>query len=392
MEPSQSRPARGRVEYEVIIRQIAALPYRARGQGIDAPVDVLLVTSRESRRWVIPKGNPESGLAPHAAAAKEAEEEAGVRGPVCPTPLGSYRYRKRRKTGASLMFDVDVYPLSVSQELGEWKEATERERRWFSLADAAQAVEERDLADLIRSFNATEFNGAARRATMLSMVAEKSKVGPMFAWFQRLLPKTGGFFELFEAHATSVVAAANAVGRLFEGGPGRAEHIREINEREHDADNIIRQVLHLVRCTFLTPFDRSSITSLIASMDDAIDEMHAAANAVDLYDFDAVEPEMRDMAAIIVDSARLVAEAMPLLRDVGANGGRLHELTERLVRMEGHADEIHRAGLKRAFQRFSRDEAMAFTVRREIFKHLERIVDAFEDVANEIDGIVIDHA
>lgn len=368
------------------------MPYRARGQSIDAPVDVLLVTSRESKRWVIPKGNPEGGLPPHVAAGKEAKEEAGVLGAVCPTPLGSYRYRKRRKTGASLMLDVDVYPLSVSQELPEWKEAHERERRWFSLAEAASMVEEDDLADLMRSFNSTEFNAAARRAGMLSVLAEKSKVGPMFAWFQRLLPTTGGFFELFEAHATSVVAAANAIGRLFNDGKARSEHIREIHEREHDADDIIRQMLHLVRRTFLTPFDRSAITSLIGSMDDAVDEMQAAANAVDLYGLPEFEPEMRDMVAIIVDSARLVAEAMPLLRDVAGNGQRLHELTERLVRMEGHADQIHSAGVKSSFQRYGHGEPMEFIVRREIYKHLERIVDAFEDVANEIDGIVIDHA
>ena len=83
---------------------------------------------------------------------------------------------------------------------------------------------------------------------------------------------------------------------------------------------------------------------------------------------------------------------MPLLRDVGRNGARLHELTERLVRMEGQADEIHAAGLKRAFQEYGETSAIRFIVAREIFKHLERIVDAFEDVANEIDGIVIDHA
>ena len=110
--------------------------------------------------------------------------------------------------------------------------------------------------------------------------------------------------------------------------------------------------------------------------------------------YETVQLEMRDMVAIIIDCGRLMSEALPLLRNVGPNGGRLHELTERLVRMEGHADEIHRAGLKAAFQRFgsTADGAMQFTVRREIYKHLERIVDAFEDVANEIDGIVIDHA
>ena len=377
---------------ESIIRQIAALPYRTAGRALDAPVSILLVTSRETKRWVIPKGNLNTGADPHLAAAQEAEEEAGVLGVVCPTPLGSYRYRKRRGSGASLMADVEVYPLSVSEELAEWKEQGERERRWFSLAEAAGAVEEPDLSYLIRTFGATEFNRATRRTSMFGVVAEKSKVGPMFAWFQRLLPKTGGFFELFEAHAVALVAAADATGRLFQGGPKSADHIREIHEREQDADEIIREVLKTVRATFLTPFDRSAITALIGAMDNAIDEMQAAASAVDLYELKEFAPEMRDMAAIVVDAARLVAEAMPLLRDVGRNGTRLHELTERLVRMEGHADVIHSAGLKKAFQLHRDARAIDFTVAREIFKHLERIADAFEDVANQIDSIVIDHS
>jgi hypothetical protein len=341
---------------------------------------------------VIPKGNPMANLPPHAAAAQEAEEEAGVLGAVCPTPLGSYRYRKRRRNGASLMLDVDVFPLAVTQELPDWKESRERERRWFSLGDAADAVEEGDLADLIRSFGASEFNKATRGLAMFASVAEKSKVGPMFGWFQKLLPRKGNFFELFEAHALSIGAAAAAMSRLLEGGPSMADHVREIHEREHDADNIIKEVLTTVRRTFLTPFDRGAITSLIGAMDDAIDEMQAAASAIDLYEIAEFEQEMRDMAAIIVDAARLTGEAMPLLRDVGANGARLHELTERLVRMEGHADEIHAAGLKKAFQQYGATDTLRFIVAREIYKHLERITDSFEDVANEIDGIVIDHS
>jgi uncharacterized protein len=104
------------------------------------------------------------------------------------------------------------------------------------------------------------------------------------------------------------------------------------------------------------------------------------------------EDEMRDMTAIIVDAARVTAEAIPLLRDVARNGPRLHELTERLVRMEGHSDVVHDGGLKRAFALYGGNDTLKFIVEREIYKHLERIVDAFEDVANVIDGIVIDHA
>jgi predicted phosphate transport protein (TIGR00153 family) len=213
----------------------------------------------------------------------------------------------------------------------------------------------------------------------------------MFAWFQRLLPKTGNFFEMFEAHAAIIVAAADASARLLE-NPREPDHIREIREREHDADEINRTVLQTVRKTFLTPFDRGAITSLISAMDDTVDEMHATASAIDLYEVETIAQEMKDMGAIIVDAARVTAEAIPLLRDLGRNAARLHELTERLVRMESHADAIHAAGLKRALHEYGETNTLQFVVQREVYKHLERIVDAFEDVADQIDGIVIEHA
>jgi uncharacterized protein len=213
----------------------------------------------------------------------------------------------------------------------------------------------------------------------------------MFNWFQRLLPRTGDFFGMFEAHAATLVAAAGALTKLVDGGTPHEQHINEIHGREHEADDIIRQVLTTVRRTFLTPFDRGAITSLIAAMDDAIDEMQSTARAVDVYDVRAFEPEMREMVAMIAEAADLTAEAMPLLRDISRNGARIHEITEKVVRLEGEADDAHAKGLKRAFQQQS-ERPIQFMVSREIYKHLERITDAFEDVANEIDGIVIDHA
>ena len=378
------------------MRQIAVLPYRTLGAAVDAPIEILLITSRQTRRWVIPKGGLMKGMLPHAAAAKEAEEEAGVLGAACPTPLGSYRYRKRRNSGASIWVDVDVFPFAVTDELDTWDEQHQRERRWFPLAEAAGMVDEDDLRALIRSFGAREFRAAASPArligAMADRVADKTGVNAMFAWFQKLLPQQSNFFDLFEKQAGTLVAGADALARLAQGGAGRTQHIREIEEREHDADDITREVLQSVRRSFLTPFDRSSITSLITTMDDAIDEMQQVAGAVDLYEVAEFEPEMIDMAAIIVDSARLTAEIMPLLRSVADNGHRLHELTERLVRMEGHADEIHAKGLKRVFKASAGKDPLYFVVRQEMFKRLERVVDRFEDLANEIDGLVIDHA
>jgi predicted phosphate transport protein (TIGR00153 family) len=213
----------------------------------------------------------------------------------------------------------------------------------------------------------------------------------MFAWFQRLLPQTGDFFGMFEAHAATLVGAAKALDQLVDGGTATKEYISEIHRYEHQADDIIRQVLRTVRKTFLTPFDRGAITSLIGAMDDAIDEMQDTARGIDLYELSSFEPEMKQMVELIVQAAALTSEAIPLLRDLSRNGVRIHELTEKLVQLESAADVVHAAGLKKAFQQHS-GSPMQFIVARETYKHLERITDAFEDVANEIDGIVIDHA
>jgi predicted phosphate transport protein (TIGR00153 family) len=212
----------------------------------------------------------------------------------------------------------------------------------------------------------------------------------MFKWFLRLLPMTGVFFGMFEAHVATRVAAAKALAELVDGLQPAEERIREIDQREHEADDIIRDVLRSVRQTFLTPFDRGAITSLIGAMDDTIDEMESTARAITLYELTAFEPEMKQMAKMITEAADLTARAIPLLRNISRSGARIHLLTEKIVRLEGDADDVHAIGLKRAFQEHS-DQPMQFIIAREIYKHLERIIDAFEDVANEVDGIVIDH-
>jgi predicted phosphate transport protein (TIGR00153 family) len=213
----------------------------------------------------------------------------------------------------------------------------------------------------------------------------------MFSWFQRLLPQRGDFFGMFEAHAATLVGAARSLKRLASNRASTAEILTEIRDQEHEADEVIRQVLTAVRKTFLTPFDRGAITSLIGAMDDAIDEMLAAARAIDLYELRELRPEMKEIVGLISEAADLTAQAVPLLRDVKGNGATLHQLTGRLVSLEGQADEIHATGLKNAFQT-ARADPLQFAVCREVFKNLERVADAFEDVANEIDGIVIDYA
>ncbi|MEA1015772.1 NUDIX hydrolase [Sphingomonas sp. LY54] len=133
----------------LLIRQYGVLAYREADNGDPR---LLLITSRETRRWVVPRGNPIFGLPPHLSAAREAWEEAGIVGVVAPKPLGTYRYIKRRNDGSEVRAKVYVFPLEVDVEEEEWPERMERERRWFSLEEAEALVQEPELKTLIRKF------------------------------------------------------------------------------------------------------------------------------------------------------------------------------------------------------------------------------------------------
>ncbi len=127
--------------------QYAALPYRLRGRKLS----VLLISSRRTRRWVIPKGWPMEGRKPHEAAAIEAEEEAGVIGAVAEQPLGSYRYLKAVKDD-HLAVQVLVFPLAVEDHVQAFKEQGQRIANWFSYRHAAGLVAEPSLRRLILDF------------------------------------------------------------------------------------------------------------------------------------------------------------------------------------------------------------------------------------------------
>lgn len=129
--------------------QYGVIPVR---RGAAGALEVLLITSRETRRWVVPRGNPILGRSPAQSAAQEAFEEAGIRGPVR-EPVGRYRYDKRRRDGSLVPAEVELFRLEVEAESEQWPEMRERERRWFGLEAAAAAVTEADLAALIRSLD-----------------------------------------------------------------------------------------------------------------------------------------------------------------------------------------------------------------------------------------------
>jgi 8-oxo-dGTP pyrophosphatase MutT (NUDIX family) len=127
--------------------QFAALPLAVR----DGEVKAMLVTSRETKRWVLPKGWAEANLAPHDLAAKEAFEEAGLVGKVGHDPVGTYHYHKRLNNGRTVLCEVSVFPLWVERQLHDWPERRQRKTMWFTLGQAAMAVDEGDLVTLLLS-------------------------------------------------------------------------------------------------------------------------------------------------------------------------------------------------------------------------------------------------
>lgn len=127
------------------LRQVAAAPLR---QGEDGEVQILLITSRETRRWVIPKGWPMRRKSDPAAAATEARQEAGVVGVIDPEPLGMFAYFKRREEHFDLV-DVTVYRLDVTGQKKSWREQAQREQRWCSLEEASDLVQEPGLQAML---------------------------------------------------------------------------------------------------------------------------------------------------------------------------------------------------------------------------------------------------
>ncbi|MEM8824980.1 MAG: NUDIX hydrolase [Pseudomonadota bacterium] len=127
-------------------QQIAALPLRWKNES----VEVLMITSRDSGRWVVPKGWTMKDRKPWAAAAIEALEEAGAKGHIAREVFGTYHYDKALENGGSIPCRVRVYPMIVEKLASDWKEADERKRRWFPLKKAADLVDEPELSDMLQ--------------------------------------------------------------------------------------------------------------------------------------------------------------------------------------------------------------------------------------------------
>jgi uncharacterized protein len=213
----------------------------------------------------------------------------------------------------------------------------------------------------------------------------------MLDWFRALLPKEERFFDLFEQHATLVIAGAESLRAAPEGGPALHQHLQAVVERENEADAITREVLLAVRRSFITPFDRGDIKDLITAMDDAIDQMQKTTKTIRLFKVTQFEPEMVQMADRIVRAAQIVQQAIPLLRAISTHAAQISSLTEQVSKIEGETDDLHDAARSRLFEVKGPAGALHVWVSSEILDHLESVMDRLEDVANEIHGTMIEH-
>jgi predicted phosphate transport protein (TIGR00153 family) len=204
------------------------------------------------------------------------------------------------------------------------------------------------------------------------------------------LPREDRFFGYFVEHARLLLKGAEALRELLSGGDGGPEACAAIMRHEQAADDVARTVFLAVRRTFITPFDRGDIRDLTNSLDDAIDQMQKTAKSIILFGVREFQPEMRELGDLTIQAAYLTLEATELLHDLGRNAARLNAIAEAVTRIENRSDEVYDAGMQALFRK-SQERPMDFIVGADIFDHLERVIDRFEDVANAISGILLEH-
>ena len=212
----------------------------------------------------------------------------------------------------------------------------------------------------------------------------------MLLFFRTFLPKEERFFDLFARHSAVVGQGARALQDMLRGGEETPVYCQRVSQFENDADGITREVLTAVRRTFITPFDRGDIKNLITAMDDAIDQMQGTAKAVLLFEVRSFEPLMREIGTLLVECADLVGRVLPLLQSIGDNVATITAITEELTKLEGRVDDLHDIGLRELFLKHRNANTMDFIVGAEIYDHLEKVADRFDDVANEINSIMIE--
>jgi predicted phosphate transport protein (TIGR00153 family) len=205
----------------------------------------------------------------------------------------------------------------------------------------------------------------------------------------RLMPREGRFFELFNAHAERIVEGSRELAAMLGSFSELEAHAQRIDAVEHAADKLTHECIALLHKTFITPFDREQIHALITRMDDILDLIQGVAESVALYDLRSVTPEAKQLAEICQQSCERVKTVVGLLTNVKQSSAIL-KCCEEIDRLESDADRVMRSAVSKLFREES--DLKQVMKLRVIYDLLETITDRCEDVANVVEGIVLENS
>ena len=203
---------------------------------------------------------------------------------------------------------------------------------------------------------------------------------------KRLLPREVGFYDYFEQHCALVNEACKKLQQICADGSDRTLLITQIKELEHKADDLAHRCIEDLHKTFITPIDRHDIHRLISCMDDIIDCIEAATARMDLYKVKEIRPAVREQASVLVRATEVIAEALQDLRKKSS----IKAVTDKCIhlhQLENEGDGILRTSLAHLFET---NQPIMVIKWKEIYELLERAIDHCEDVANIIEGVMIE--
>ena len=206
----------------------------------------------------------------------------------------------------------------------------------------------------------------------------------------RFMPKSDDFFSDFEAQAATVVEGAKLLKGLLDDFTDVSAKCQAIKDVEHRADDITHRAFERLHTQFITPFDRSEIHRLLSRIDDVLDLADAAAERLGLYDIDSVLPEARELAAVLVTQVEKMEVAVKGLRDMKKDPHRILDACKEMNVLENQADTLLRRTMAKLFKRGN--DPLTVMKWKEIIDLIESATDRAEDVANVLEGVVLEHA
>jgi uncharacterized protein len=207
--------------------------------------------------------------------------------------------------------------------------------------------------------------------------------------WRKLAPREYGFFDLFNRHANTTLEGTRRLVKLVETWPNGSTEMSRIEELEHECDSITHMTIDLLHRTFITPLDRDEIHNLISKLDDIMDTVEVAARRMQLFEIQSCPGNLVEMVRVLNQSTELVVQTVSLLKNL-KHTKELQELFEEINRLENVGDALFHAALLDLFKNSGNDPLTLIKL-KEIFETIEWAIDRCEDVANTVEGIVLEH-